>query len=185
MSDRAPMPPVKGLKPGERLSPPPARRPQPPPVRAVPAGEPGPTGDVEAGSKASRRRSAPRQTTVKDAAGTRPAISISVPPRVAQRWRDRARTDGTSQPDVLMDALVAHQSQLTELVSSAGHLPTVSDGLFERTPAKAGEDSELHVTMSLRLLARNLKVIDRLVAEHKAKSRSQLAAVALDAYLGE
>lgn len=84
-----------------------------------------------------------------------------------------------------MDALVAVRPRLTELLADSGQRPTVSDGLFERTPAKTGEDQDLHVTLSLRLLARNLKVIDRLKVEHKAKNRSQLAAVALAAYLGD
>ncbi|MEP9385558.1 hypothetical protein [Nocardioides sp. KR10-350] len=107
-------------------------------------------------------------------------MSASVPLTLAEAWRDRARRDRTSQVDVLLDALVAHQDDLGELVAARGEKPTVSDGLFDRTPGTKGER---FVGVSLRIKSRNLDVIDQLADKHGAESRSQLIAAALSAYL--
>lgn len=130
-------------------------------------------------SRAEKPSTAGRSATVD--ATKPPAISVSVPLTLAEAWRDRARTDRTSQVDVLLDAIVAHQGELTELVAARAEKPTVTDGLFDRTPGAKGER---YVGVSLRIKATNLDVIDRLTNKHGADSRSQLIAAALSAHLG-
>jgi len=96
--------------------------------------------------------------------------------------KDRARADRVSQPDVLMDALSAAHDRLEVLLAPA-RTPSVSDGLFlRRRPQR--EVTDPMATLSMRLLAANLAVIDELVTRYQAPSRSALCAVALREYLG-
>lgn len=119
--------------------------------------------------------------SVSESADTMKPVSVSVPLTLAETWRDRAKRDRTSQVDVLLDALVAHQEELTDLVAARTEKPTVSDGLFDRSPGATGERS---VGVSLRIKSSNLEVIDQLAEKHGAEKRSQLVAAALSAYLG-
>ncbi len=205
MSRREPMAPITGLKKPTDL-PAPSARPQT--LQVVPAPSPDPTKEealeesrdlspaaspapdttrsaakAESASKPPGRSRKPRTEkapTRSASADTMKPVSVSVPLTMAEAWRDRAKRDRTSQVDVLLDALVAHQDALTELVAARGEKPTVSDGLFDRTPGAKGER---FVGVSLRIKAGNLEVIDQLTDKHGADSRSQLVAAALSAYL--
>lgn len=203
MSRREPMTPIAGLKKPTDLPSPSARprtlapvpAPSPDPVEEQPvdlAASPSPakepsdgTAKAEPSSKSTGRPTKSR--TEKATAPARSAsadtmrpVSVSVPLTMAEAWRDRAKRDRTSQVDVLLDALVAHQDKLTDLVAARSEKPTVSDGLFDRTPGAKGER---FVGVSLRIKAANLEVIDQLADKHGADSRSQLVAAALSAYL--
>lgn len=203
MSRREPMTPIAGLKKPTDLPSPSARprtlapvpAPSPDPVEEQPvdlaaslspAKEPSDgTAKAEPSSKSTGR---PRKSRTEKAtaparsasADTMRPVSVSVPLTMAEAWRDRAKRDRTSQVDVLLDALVAHQGKLTDLVAARSEKPTVSDGLFDRTPGAKGER---FVGVSLRIKAANLEVIDQLADKHGADSRSQLVAAALSAYL--
>lgn len=203
MSRREPMTPIAGLKKPTDLPSPSARprtlapvpAPSPDPVEEHPvdlAASPSPakepsdgTAKAEPSSKSTGR---PRKSRTEKAtaparsasADTMRPVSVSVPLTMAEAWRDRAKRDRTSQVDVLLDALVAHQDKLTDLVAARSEKPTVSDGLFDRTPGAKGER---FVGVSLRIKAGNLEVIDQLADKHGADSRSQLVAAALSAYL--
>lgn len=203
MSRREPMTPIAGLKKPTDLPSPSARprtlapvpAPSPDPVEEQPvdlAASPSPakepsdgTAKAEPSSKSTGR---PRRSRTEKAtaparsasADTMRPVSVSVPLTMAEAWRDRAKRDRTSQVDVLLDALVAHQDNLTDLVAARSEKPTVSDGLFDRTPGAKGER---FVGVSLRIKAGNLEVIDQLADKHGADSRSQLVAAALSAYL--
>lgn len=203
MSRREPMSPIAGLKKPTDLPSPSARprtlapvpAPSPDPVEEQPvdlAASPAPakeasedTANAEPSSKSTGR---PRKSRTEKAtaparsasADTMRPVSVSVPLTMAEAWRDRAKRDRTSQVDVLLDALVAHQDELTDLVAARSEKPTVSDGLFDRTPGAKGER---FVGVSLRIKAGNLEVIDQLADKHGADSRSQLVAAALSAYL--
>jgi hypothetical protein len=203
MSRREPMTPIAGLKKPTDLPSPSARprtlapvpAPSPAPVEEQPvdlAASPSPakepsdgTAKAEPSSKSTGR---PRKSRTEKAtaparsasADTMRPVSVSVPLTMAEAWRDRAKRDRTSQVDVLLDALVAHQDKLTDLVAARSEKPTVSDGLFDRTPGPKGER---FVGVSLRIKAGNLEVIDQLADKHGADSRSQLVAAALSAYL--
>lgn len=113
-------------------------------------------------------------------ADTMKPVSVSVPLTLAEAWRDRAKKDRTSQVDVLLDAIVAHQDELDALVAAAGQKPTVNDGLFDRGPGSKGER---FVGVSLRIKSGNLDVIDRLADKHGAAKRSPFVAAVLAAYL--
>lgn len=200
---REPMSPIAGLKKPTDLPSPSARprtlapvpTPSPDPVEEQPvdlAASPSPTkeasGDTAKAEPSSKSAGRSRKSRTEKATATarsasadtmRP-VSVSVPLTMAEAWRDRAKRDRTSQVDVLLDALVAHQDELTDLVAARSEKPTVSDGLFDRTPGAKGER---FVGVSLRIKAGNLEVIDQLADKHGADSRSQLVAAALSAYL--
>lgn len=202
MSRREPMTPISGLKKPSL----PAPSPRPRTLAPVPEPTPDtveeqPDSLAEGPSRAPAKEDAPaaarsgatastgrtRKARAKTAAGrsasadTMKAVSVSVPLTVAEAWRDTAKRDRTSQVDVLLDALVARQDELTDLVAARTEQPTVSDGLFDRTPGAKGER---FVGVSLRIKSGNLQVIDQLVDKHGAESRSQLVAAALSAHLG-
>lgn len=201
---REPMSPIAGLKKPTDLPSPSARprtlapvpAPSPDPVEEQPvvdlAASPAPTKEAsrdtakaEPSSKSAGRprKSRPEKATASArsaSADTMRPVSVSVPLTMAEAWRDRAKRDRTSQVDVLLDALVAHQDGLADLVAARSEKPTVSDGLFDRTPGAKGER---FVGVSLRIKAGNLEVIDQLADKHGADSRSQLVAAALSAYL--
>lgn len=200
---REPMSPIAGLKKPTDLPSPSARprtlapvpTPSPDPVEEQPvdlAASPSPTkeasGDTAKAEPPSKSAGRPRKSRTEKATATarsasadtmRP-VSVSVPLTMAEAWRDRAKRDRTSQVDVLLDALVAHQDELADLVAARSEKPTVSDGLFDRTPGTKGER---FVGVSLRIKAGNLEVIDQLADKHGADSRSQLVAAALSVYL--
>jgi hypothetical protein len=200
---REPMSPIAGLKKPTDLPSPSARprtltpvpAPSPDPVEEQPvdlAASPAPakeaSGDTAKAEPSSKSAGRPRKSRTEKATATarsasadtmRP-VSVSVPLTMAEAWRDRAKRDRTSQVDVLLDALVAHQDELTDLVAARSEKPTVSDGLFDRTPGAKGER---FVGVSLRIKAGNLEVIDQLADKHGAESRSQLVAAALSSYL--
>lgn len=203
MTRREPMSPIAGLKKPTDLPSPSARprtlapvpTPSPDPVEEQPvdlAASPSPAKEASGGTAkaepSSKSAGRPRKSRTEKATATarsasadtmRP-VSVSVPLTMAEAWRDRAKRDRTSQVDVLLDALVAHQDELTDLVAARTEKPTVSDGLFDRTPGAKGER---FVGVSLRIKAGNLEVIDQLADKHGADSRSQLVAAALSAYL--
>lgn len=82
-----------------------------------------------------------------------------------------------------MDALVATQSRLEELVTSEpAHQTTRSDGLFIRRESGRRRDEPL-ATLTVRMLSRNVDTIDALVEKIGAPSRSALCAAALRDYL--
>jgi hypothetical protein len=202
MSRREPMSPIAGLKKPTDLPAPSARprtlapvpAPSPDTVEEQPvdlAASPAPAKEASgatAKAEPSSKPGRPRRSRSEKAAGparsasadTMRPVSVSVPLTMAEAWRDRAKRDRTSQVDVLLDALVAHQDELTDLVAARSEKPTVSDGLFDRTPGAKGER---FVGVSLRIKAGNLEVIDQLADKHGADSRSQLVAAALSAYL--
>ena len=204
MSRREPMTPISGLKKPALPAPSPRPRtltpvpePTPDPLEEqpesvtegpsfTPAQVDAPAAEARSGATARagrpRKPRAERQAQGRSAsADTMKAVSVSVPLTVAEAWRDTAKRDRTSQVDVLLDALVARQDELTGLVAARAEQPTVSDGLFDRTPGAKGER---FVGVSLRIKSGNLQVIDQLVDKHGAESRSQLVAAALSAHLG-
>lgn len=183
---RPPMAPVAGLSRTASLpSPPPRPRPKPIPA-AEPTSKPSlhdepsspatvtrPSGSA---SKASRPRS--------DSAATMRAITLSLPAALIQQVRAKAREEGISQPDVLMDALVAAQDRLPDLLARDGQRPpTQSDGLFLRQPSPSPATGEPLGTLTLRMLSPNVDTIDDLARAHAAASRSALCATALRNYL--
>lgn len=185
---RPPLAPVAGLSRTSTIPAPPLRRPapeqSPAPVQATP--QRAPAVAPERGGGAGRRESKPeqpaRRTRSAEAAVMRP-ITLSLPTALVLAVRERARRDGISQPDVLMDAIVASQNDLTSLLADGHDVQKLhSDGVFVRRTA--GERSpEPLATLTLRLLSPNVDAIDGLVRRHEAPSRSALCVVALEHFL--
>lgn len=123
-----------------------------------------------------RPSSGPRSQS---AATVRP-IGLSLPSSLLAQLRERARSTGVTQPDLLMDAISAAHGQLQDLVAPGKDAP-VKDGMFLRRPSARGV--EPLATLTLRMLAPNVAVIDELVASTGASSRSALCAAALRHYL--
>ena len=208
MSRREPMKPIEGLKKPADL-PGPTQRPRtltPVPASPAPATVedtdvedndaptlapvediPAPTDSEEPAAasaapvrKPRQPKSVERKPKASAMAETMKSVSVSVPFTLAEAWRDRAKTDRTSQVDVLLDAIVANQSTLSAVVAAAAERPTVSDGLFDRGKSGAGER---FVGVSLRIKSGNLAVIDQLAKKHGQDKRSPFVAAVLAAYL--
>ena len=208
MSRREPMKPIEGLKKPTDL-PGPTQRPRTlAPVPAAPSPAtvedadvedkvtptlapvediPAPTEPEEPAAAAAgpvRKPRPPKAVERKPKASamaeTMKSVSVSVPFTLAEAWRERAKTDRTSQVDVLLDAIVANQSTLSAVVAAAAERPTVSDGLFDRGKSGAGER---FVGVSLRIKSGNLAVIDQLAKKHGQDKRSPFVAAVLAAYL--
>lgn len=187
---RAPMAAVPGLSRVAVLPTPPARRAQgsaPPPSQRSPEVTP-PTAtatqassDHDAPKPLARSEIRPRQGPRSTQATTMRPVTLSLPAHVVQSLRDRARRDGVSQPDVLMDALIAAQGRLPELLAHA-EAKVHTDGLFIRRSPGKRRDEPLS-TLSLRLLSPNVDAIDDLANKVAAPSRSALCLAALEDYL--
>ena len=128
-----------------------------------------------------------RERAGRRAGSPRRQISLSCPASIAAAWKDHSQASGLSLVDVLLDAVSTTHENLPSLVRArqdgeAAASQAVPDGLFWRVPGPV-RTSEPFVTMPLRMLSANVDVLDRLVHETGADSRSQVSVVALDAYL--
>ncbi len=170
MTERAPLQPVAGLGRTSRITPPPPRTARPPqPAEESPKATPAPT-----------KPKAPQPARVSDTADTMRVTTLSLPTDLVSDLKARATAEGVSQADVILDAIAATKDALPDLLTPAA--PAVSsDGLFVRASTRT--TSSPLATLSIRLLQRNLAVIDQLVATSNAPSRSKLCAVALRTYL--
>ena len=186
---RPPMAPVAGLSRTSTIPAPPLRHPTPEqqPAAQVRATQQQPSaGELEKVTGVDRREPKAerpaRRTRSAEASVMRP-ITLSLPTALVQAVRERARRDGISQPDVLMDAIVASQNELPSLLADGHDVQKLhSDGVFVRRTA--GERSpEPLATLTLRLLSPNVDAIDDLVRRHEAPSRSALCVVALEHFL--
>lgn len=183
-SERVPLQAAPGLARTATLPPPPTRHPRPvavEPAVGTPDPQP-PTGAAQSAARSRAEGTSRRSAAARDAATSPRPVTLSLPASVVMEVKDRARADRVSQPDVLMDALSAAHDRLEVLLAPA-RTPSVSDGLFlRRRPQR--EVTDPMATLSMRLLAANLAVIDELVTRYQAPSRSALCAVALREYLG-
>lgn len=99
---------------------------------------------------------------------------------VSDRLRDVARRQNKTNADVIFDAIEAALPQLPDLLTPARVSGRPGGGVFDRGAVKPIGKK---VQMSAVISGRNLKVIDQLVAEHGAQSRSQLVEASLNVYL--
>ena len=178
-SERPPQAAVPGLSRTAALPPPPTRRPQGRAVAPAPPSTANAEHPAEAVAPSAAKRPARRPAS--SSATTTRNVTLSLPASLVAKIRDRARQDRATQPEVLLDALSATESDLGSLLADTAPTPA-TDGLFvRRTPRPAHADPLS--TLSLRLLSTNLETIDSLVAKHGAASRSALCAAALRHYL--
>lgn len=138
-----------------------------PPTGPARSEAPKPAGEKPA-RKPARRRPTPSAVT-----GT----AIYVRPELLEQIRVFRRTTEVTNGDLILDAIEASVDQLPKLVAPK---QVSGDGMFART-TRDGHIGK--VQLSARLLDENLHVIDELVDQLSAESRSQLIEAALTAYL--
>lgn len=142
---------------------PPARTPEPPQPAPPRADAP----------KAARPRSAA------STGGVRP-LPFRAPLDTVEALRIRARTDRSSQPNVILDAIEANIDRLDELLHGGRQTDPTDGGLFRRLAPPVSQDT---VPITVRVTAQALGTIDDLVAKHNAPSRTALIVAALNAHL--
>lgn len=163
---------------------PPSRRPQRVDVSSIPAPADRGVGEedaapVERKAPPAARRKAPVGPRTNRAESGTARLTMTVPADLIPQIRDRARRDGITQPELLLDALAATQEALSQVFPNEQELPR--DGLFVRRPSR--ENRAPVATLSLRMLGENLAAIDDLAEKVAAPSRSALCAAALRLYL--
>ncbi|MDP3893622.1 hypothetical protein [Nocardioides sp.] len=93
-------------------------------------------------------------------------------------------TSDTLYRDMVLDALEGTVDQLPDLIAKSSQPTTVKTRLFEREETVAKADPEPRVQLTIGgFLNSQLEVIDGLVEEFGAPSRSALVNAALDAFL--
>jgi hypothetical protein len=109
--------------------------------------------------------------------------AVYVSPQVSARAEAyrRAQT-GRTNADVVLDALEACHGRLGALLAAAREPLRPAGELFPGRPA-IRRTAKAGVQLQFRPTHAQLAVIDRLVTEHRAASRSELIAAALDAFL--
>lgn len=127
----------------------------------------------------------PRETAPAPDPGTRgpedrpQPSNVLLPADLADRLREERTRLGYSNGEVILVALEATHERLQELISR----PRVGGGLFGERQAGAVRRDGTLTPLNFRLPAGDFEVIDRLVGECGARSRSHLITVALTEYL--
>lgn len=126
---------------------------------------------------------APRPSSPADVRGRprapRGQIVFYLPVELSRQLRAAAHQQSKTHADVIFDAIESRLDDLDALLHEEEPAPPAA-GVFTRNEAKPAEPK---VQVSGQIRADNLKVIDRLVEQHGADSRSQLVEVALRAHL--
>lgn len=103
-----------------------------------------------------------------------------LPLELSDRLRELGRRDNKTNADVIFDAIEANFDELPRLLSAE---PAPDDGGVFTRPKARPVGQKVQVTARIR--NDNLRIIDQLVGQHGAESRSRLVEVALHAYLTE
>lgn len=179
MSERPQLTPAVGLV-RDRVPGPPPRQVTTPPVDQpdVRANEGAPKSAVSANDRPKKQA---RTKVSETGSGGMRRTTLSLPRTLVAEMRQRLRTEqALTQIQFILMAIEASESRLKELVEL--DRPKRSGGLFP--DAAAGRPSgEECATIGLNTTDANLKVIDSLVEQAGADSRSQLVRVALRAAL--
>jgi hypothetical protein len=94
------------------------------------------------------------------------------------------RSQGTLYLDQVLDAIETTYDQLADLVTRATGTTQVQGRLFERAALTNAQPAEQRVQLTIRgVLDSQLRIIDDLVEQTGAPSRSALVNAALDATL--
>lgn len=158
---------------------------QPMPTPTPPAREPErpePMALVESAQPVTQRRPPSRQSSQTSGGGSR-SVVVYLPASLQERLRMHSKQQ-QERPytDIVLDAIDETHQRLAQLMA-----PVRGDrspgSLFKGRETRRRRHDEPQVQVSLRPSRSDLAVIDRLVREHRAGSRSALVATALDAYL--
>lgn len=110
-------------------------------------------------------------------------VIVYLPVSVRDRLREMAAVRGATYTELTLEAIDATHQRLGDLLTrtSVARRP---DSLFSgSTPRRRERHSEPQVQVSLRLIRSQLDVVDRLVDDHSASSRSALVTAALRGHL--
>ncbi len=103
-----------------------------------------------------------------------------LPIEVSDRLRDVARRQNKTNADVIFDAIEAALPDLPSLLAQPSSQR--DGGVFDRRAMKpVGQKVQISAVIS----PRNLALIDQMVADHGADSRSQLVEASLNVYLAD
>jgi hypothetical protein len=112
-------------------------------------------------------------------------VSVYVLPELLHAVR-RARTNtrGRTNSDIAFEAIDATHKKLPELIAARHGGPDRTSSLFPtRRMGRAVADPVRRVLWTLKATPAELEVVDRLVVEAGAASRSELIATAMEAHL--
>jgi Ribbon-helix-helix protein, copG family len=128
----------------------------------------------------------PRTTMAADAdAAALRLVIVQLPNAIADRLRDQARTRSVTYKELILDAVEATVEQLGDLVAQRRPRAREVGSLFagERTTPLVRPEGRRQI--SIKLTEASITAVDNLATTLGAKSRSELIAIALDAYLPE
>jgi hypothetical protein len=110
-------------------------------------------------------------------------IIVQLPNAIADRLRSQARTRSVTYKELILDAVEATVDELEDLVAQRRPRAREAGSLFagERTAPLARPEGRRQI--SIKLTEASIIALDDLATTHGAKSRSELIAIALDAYL--
>jgi len=122
-----------------------------------------------------------RAASFRSSGGTR-RIVFRLDPELHRSLGDRATAERTSYGQLVLDAVetVHADGQLPALLAASGS-SAGDTGLFPRLRSRA--DARPAVSVEIRVDARAVEILDRLVQEQGAENRTHLMVTALDAYL--
>lgn len=170
---------------GRRPTPAPTPSPDPP-LAPVPETQPSPGSHLELSAQPAAASNLARPGAVREpppaSPRRRPHTVFYLPLDLSNDLREFARSRNKTNADVIFDALESTLEELPQLMrpSDGGEATDGTQGMFTRVPAKPVGQK---VQISGRIQDDNLAVIDQLVKQHGAESRSHLVEVALRAYL--
>jgi len=160
----------------------PPRRPARKPVKAtqspeVPQAHPKAPNVPEA---ATEPVTAPQRPSGKKALAATQQASVYIPGNLLDQVKTMRRDTGLTSGEIIANAIEATYSQLPGLLAPA---PATGKLFSSRRARPATSPDGPPTALTFRMTARDLAVMDQVEAEVGARSRSQLVAVALRAYL--
>lgn len=142
-------------------------------------------GEATEAAPKSQPASRPRARAPRSTASPVPRLVIlQLPNSTADRLRDNARQRGVTYKELALDAVEATADQLPDLLA-AQRPKARAEGLFagERVASQVRPEGRRQV--SIKLTETSIAALDDLTSKHGARSRSELVATALDAYLAD
>lgn len=112
-------------------------------------------------------------------------VIVYLPATLRTQLREVTAKSGSTYTDLALDAIDATHSRLSDLLQAPGRPDRPSSLFAGARPRRRQRHIEPQVQVSLRLTTSQLKVIDDLVSDCAASSRSALVATALRAYLND
>ncbi|ANY10690.1 hypothetical protein [Pseudonocardia sp. HH130630-07] len=161
--------------------------------QSEPAADSSPPPTIPPEPSSLKQRPAPRVSAddVKDEADTTATSQaiVYVSPSVRKALEAARRRDRQTNAELVFDAVDRTKDQLADLVADQNRQERPADSLFAsrltRTRRRAASPSERLVPFSFRATESEYNVLDWLVTDTSATSRSALVSVALEAVYGQ